>query len=139
MVFKDPSLTQAGRCVAYREGGSGWIITDPVYYVKGRVLSSEIKTRTLGVCPETPGKTMEHYSREEFVRLAVAQPCVSRKELAREAQVGTVRFRVDDWETPHARRAANAGRLFQGHFLATRLSKGVELELEADLLTACQE
>lgn len=139
MLFKDPHMTRPGQCVAYREGGSGWIMTDPVYFVQGTVVASEVRTRRMEVCPEVAGKPVEQYNREEFVRLAQAQPCVSRADLAKEVQVGMVRLRVAEWDTPHARRAANAGRLFQGQFLNTPLKKGGELEMEADLLTTCSE
>jgi hypothetical protein len=45
---------------------------------------------------------------------------------------------VTDWETPHAVRAANAGRLYRGMFLDRKLEKGMEIELEADLLAVCE-
>jgi hypothetical protein len=48
-------------------------------------------------------------------------------------------LRVESWETPHATRAANAGRLFRGMFIDQPLSKGLEVELEADLLSICAE
>src|SRR5574343_563753 len=51
---------------------------------------------------------------------------------------GIVRLRVTDWETPHAVRAANAGRLYRGMFIDRKLEKGMEIELEADLLTVCE-
>jgi hypothetical protein len=55
-----------------------------------------------------------------------------------EAQLGLVRLRVDSWETPHARRAANAGRLYRGMYIDQALRQGMEIELEADLLGSCE-
>jgi hypothetical protein len=50
-----------------------------------------------------------------------------------------IRLRVDKWETPHARSAANAGRLYRGMFIDRNLKEGIEIELEADLLGTCEE
>ena len=52
-------------------------------------------------------------------------------------QIGMVRLRVTDWETPYAKLAANAGRLYRGMFIDKVLKKDMEIELEADLLQAC--
>ena len=70
-------LRKPGQCVRYEEGGSGWVVTEPVYYLKGEVLSAEVRTRHLGKCPVVPGKNRTQYSREEFNRHAQAYPCVS--------------------------------------------------------------
>lgn len=138
LLFKHPALLQAGSCVAYQEGGSGWIMTDPVYYLKGRVLAAEVRTRHLGVCPLVPGKTLSQYSREEFNRQTLASPCVSPGVAERDEQIGVVRIRVEAWETPHEKKAANAGRLYRGNFIDRRLEKDMEIELEADLLGVCE-
>lgn len=137
LLFKQPEMLRAGSCVRYEEGGAGWVATDPVYYLKGEVLTSEVQTRHLGQCPVVPGKNIEQYSREEFNRHARAFPCVSQQAAERDEQIGIVRLRITDWETPHAIRAANAGRLFRGMFLDRKLEKGMEIELEADLLAVC--
>jgi hypothetical protein len=84
-----------------------------------------------------PGKNIEQYSRDEFNRHARAFPCVSQAAAERAEQIGVVRLRVTDWETPHAVRAANAGRLYRGMFVDRKLEKGMEIELEADLLAVC--
>jgi hypothetical protein len=60
---------------------------------------------------------MEQYSREEFNQHAKAFPCVSENTPDRDEQIGIVRLRVATWETPHAIRAANAGRLYRGMFI----------------------
>src|SRR5574343_230113 len=137
LLFKQPEMLRAGSCVRYEEGGAGWVVTEPVYYLKGEVLASEVQTRHHGICPVVPGKNIEQYSRDEFNRHARAFPCVSTSAAERDEQVGVVRLRVTDWETPHAVRAANAGRLYRGMFLDRKLENGLEIELEADLLTDC--
>lgn len=139
LLFKQPELLQPGSCVLYEEGGSGWVITDPVYYLKGRVLAAEVRTRHLGRCPQVPGKNMEQYSREEFNRHALAYPCVAENVPERDEQIGVVRLRVSAWETPHAKKAENAGRLYRGMFIEQKLEKDMEIELEADLLGTCAE
>jgi hypothetical protein len=139
LLFKQPELMQPGRCVLYQEGGNGWVITDPIYYLKGTVIAAETRTRHLGLCPTVPGRRIEHYSRDEFNRLAQAYPCVSAKVPERDEQIGIVRLRVSAWETPHVKKAANAGRLYRGMFIDRKLEKDMEIELEADLLGLCQE
>lgn len=138
MLFKMPELAKPGACVMYREGGAGWILTEPVYWLRGTTVGSEVRKRKLDVCPDAGGKPIEHYTREEFNRLANAQPCVSKAENSREEDVGIIRIRVEEWETPWAKRAANTWRLFQGNYLDKPLKKSGEIELDADLLGPCQ-
>lgn len=138
LLFKQPELLHPGSCVRYQEGGAGWVASDPLYYLKGEVLGAEVRVRHLGRCPVVPGKNIEQYSREEFNRHARAFPCVSQEAAERDEQIGVVRLRVADWESPHARKAANAGRLYRGMFLERKLEKGMEIELEADLLAVCE-
>ena len=137
LVLAGPEVLQPGRCVVYREGGDGLLITEPSYYVQGRVVAATVQSRRLVACPEVPGKGIEQYSRAEFNRLLHAQPCMAGDPAGREALVGVVGLRVDAWDTPHARRAANAGRLYRGMYIDKELQKGMEIELEADLLGAC--
>lgn len=138
MLFAQPELLRPGACVVYREGGAGWIATEPVFWLRGKVIGAEVRSRRLERCPEVPGKDIGRYTREEFVRLAGARPCVSRDDLVRDGQVGVVHVQVSDWETPWSKRAANTFRLYQGHFLDQQLRQGGELDIEADLLTACE-
>ncbi|HEX6736383.1 MAG TPA: hypothetical protein VF096_16360 [Azonexus sp.] len=137
LLFKHPELLQPGHCVRYEEGGRGWVVTEPVFYLKGTVLAAEVRSRQLPVCPQVAGKDPGQYSRAEFVRLAQASPCVAPGTPVRDEQIGIVRLRVTEWETPHARRAENAGRLYRGMFLERPLQQGLEIELEADLLGLC--
>lgn len=136
MAFPQPQLAKPGACVMYREGGAGWILTEPMYWLRGTVVSAEIRNQRVERCPDF-GKPLTQLSREEFNRLASQQPCVSRDDLAREESRGYIRFKVEGWETPYGRKMANAGRLYEGHFLDRKLDKGVELEVDATLLGAC--
>ena len=138
LLFKHPDMLRAGQCVRYEEGGAGWVMTEPVYYLKGEVLGAEVRTRHLGKCPMVSGKNIEQYSRDEFNRHAQAYPCVASDGAERDEQIGVVRLRVTDWETPHAKKAENAGRLYRGMFIDRKLEKGMEIELEADLLGVCE-
>jgi hypothetical protein len=139
LLFKYPELLQPGHCVPYEEGGAGWVATDPVFYLKGSVVAAEVRSRRLHVCPEVPGKELTQYSRAEYVRLALAQPCLATGTPERDEQIGIVRLRITDWETPYARRAENTGRLYRGMFIDRPLARGMEIEMEADALAVCQE
>ena len=138
LLFKQPELLHVGQCVRYEEGGAGWVVTEPLFFLRGEVLSAEVRTRRLGKCPVVPGKTMDRYSRDEFIRHVQAFPCVAEDVPERDEQTGVVRIRVADWETPHAKKAENAGRLYRGMFVEKKLEKDMEIELEADLLSVCQ-
>ena len=138
LLFKQPEMLRAGQCVRYEEGGAGWVVTEPVFYLKGEVLATEVRTRRLARCPLVQGKNIEQYTRAEFNRHALAYPCVAQGVPERDEQIGMVRIRVSDWETPHARKAENAGRLYRGNYIDRRLEKGMEIELEADLLGICE-
>lgn len=137
LALQQPELTRPGACVMYREGGAGWLLTEPQYWVKGNVVSVNTRKQRLEECPLIAGKQIEQYSRAEFNQWARAQPCVTQGQTRPEVESGFVRFQVEDWETPWARRAANAGRLFHGHYLDQKLHKGMELEIAERLLIAC--
>lgn len=139
LLFKQPEILKAGQCVRYEEGGAGFIVTEPVFYLKGEVIAAEVRSRHLAKCPVVPGKNIEQYSRDEFNRHANAFPCVAQDVAERDEQIGVVRVRVSDWETPHAKKAENAGRLYRGMFVDRKLAKDLEIELEADLLGICEQ
>ena len=132
-----PEQFAPGRCVVYGERGESLVA--PEHFVRGRVAAARVEERRLAVCPQVAGKGFEQYSRDEFNRRVLAQPCVSADKYVRDIQLGIVRLRVAQWETPHARRAANAGRLYRGMFIDRQLKEGMEIELEADLLGTCEE
>jgi len=136
-VLVDPEARWAGRCVIYREVNPE--VADATFHVQGRIVAAGVQTRRLAVCPKVSAREFENFTREEFNRLLLAHPCVSSDNDARDVQSGMVRLRVEQWETPHARRAASAGRLYRGMFIDMKLEEGMEIELEADLLGACAE
>ncbi len=137
LILADLEAWQAGRCVIYREVNPG--VADAWFYVRGRIVAASVQTRRLALCPQVAAREIEQYTREEFNRLVLAHPCVSSEKYAREVQSGMIRLRVDQWETPHARRAASAGRLYRGMFIDKNLKEGMEIELEADLLGSCEQ
>lgn len=137
LLFKYPELLQPGTCVMYREGGAGWVLTEPLYYLKAHVIAAAVSTRQLPHCPLVPGKLPEQYSRAEAIRHFQATPCLAAHESERSEQIGLVQLRVASWETPYERKMENAGRLYRGYFLDQRLRKDLEIELEADLLAPC--
>ena len=138
LLFKQPEMLQAGRCVIYEEGGAGWIVSEPRYFLRGQVINAEVRARHLARCPVVPGKNIEQYTRDEFNRQALAYPCVAADVPERDEQIGVVRLRIREWETPHERKTANAGRLYRGMFIDRALKQGMEIELEADLLKVCE-
>jgi hypothetical protein len=137
LVLADPDAWREGRCVIYREVNRG--VADAVFHVRGRIVAAGVHTRRLALCLQVSAKEVENYTREQFNRLVLAHPCVSSANFVRDVQSGMIRLRVDQWETPHARRAASAGRLYRGMFIDTNLKEGMEIELEADLLGSCEE
>ncbi len=96
LLFHHADLVRPGRCVLYREGGGGWVLTAPQYWLRGAVAASEIRQRRLEQCPELPGKNKDQASREEFVRLAAAYPCLAPGEAPREISLGVVRVAVEE-------------------------------------------
>ncbi len=137
LVVADPEAWRNGRCVIYREVNPG--VADASFYVRGRIVAAGVHTRRLALCPQVSAREIENYTREQFNRLLLAHPCVSSENYARDVQSGMIRLRVEQWETPHTRRAASAGRLYRGMFIDTKLEEGMEIELEADLLGSCEE
>ena len=136
LVLADPEAWLAGRCVIYREINPE--VADAVFHVQGRIVAAGVRTRRLAVCPRVSAREIENTTREQFNRLLLAYTCVSSEIYASDVQTGTIRLRVEQWETPHARRAANGGRLYRGMFIETKLEEGMEIELEADLLGSCE-
>lgn len=139
LLEQRPTALAAGQCVRYEEGGAGRVMTEPVYYLQGEVIATMVQPRRLDKCPVVPGKRLDQYSRDEFNRHALALPCVAPDVPVRDEQIGLVRVRVTDWETPYARPAASAGRLYRGMFIDRKLEKGMEIQLEADLLGQCDQ
>ena len=137
LLADSPDAFAPGRCLVYEEGGGGGVISEPRYRLRGSAIAAGVRTIRQERCPIVPGRRVEQYTRAEFNRLALAYPCLAGDATPREVQAGIVRLRVSDWETPHERKAENAGRLYRGHFIDRELKKDMEIELEADLLGPC--
>ncbi len=137
LLFKQPELLKAESCVRYQEGGPGWGGNSLRFFVEGKVISARIERRTLTACPARAGQATGSLTRDDLNQLAKAYPCLARGEPETPADLGMVRLAVEHWETPHERRMATAGRLWRGHFIDRPLVKGLEIELEADLLETC--
>lgn len=135
LIFVHPELTRPGSCVILKEGAEGFLLREPTYWLKARVVSARLKPHAMQACPSVPGKLPEQYSRDEYVRVAKAYPCGA--EHVGEVTVGAVTVQAEQWETPYGRRAASRGRLFQGHYLDQKLTTGEVLEIPADLLQPC--
>ena len=135
-----PEAFAAGRCAEYRERGHGLPAAEPPWFVRGRIAGAEVRERRTGRCPAGPDG---QFDRAGFIRLALAWPCSADADAAAAGKgserIGIVRLTVLDWETPHERRAATAGRLWRGSYLDKELKKAMEIELEADLLGACPQ
>ena len=132
-----PEQLAPGRCAVYGERGA-WSAA-PEYFVRGRIVAARVEERRLAVCPQVAGAGAARIDREAFNRRLLAEPCVSSDNYVRDVQLGFVRLRVERWETPYARLAADSGRLYRGMFIDRQLTEGMEIELEADLLGACDE
>lgn len=127
----------AGDCALFREGGAGYILTAPTYFVRGTV--SEVYTRShrMDLCPNR-GKPPANYTRDDWQRFAEAYPCVNDAAQARDVEVVRIRLRVDDWDTPWALQHGRNGMLMKGHFLDVELKEGIELDVAGTLLERCE-
>lgn len=132
----EPRMPSPGDCVVLREGGNGYILKEPAYYVKGTILELYRRPHRMTVCP-TADKPRERFTRSDWQRYADAFPCVGVPELAKDVEAIRIRFRVDEWETPWAVNHGRSGMLFRGHFLNTELGAGVELDIDGALLQRC--
>jgi hypothetical protein len=139
LVEEHPEAVMAGRCVIYREAGNGPAAVEAPWFVRGHIVAADVYTRRIASCPGAPGQPFGQFDREAFNRLALAWPCRAGGGAERDERIGVVRFTVSDWETPHERRAASAGRLWRGMYIERELRKDMEIEIEADLLGACTQ
>ncbi len=130
-------LPAAGDCALFREGGQGYILTAPTYYVRGTVAGVYTRPHRVDLCPNR-GKPRAQYTREDWQRFAEAWPCVNDPARAREIEVVRIRLQVDDWDTPWALQHGRNGMLMKGHFLATELQQGVVLDIDGTLLERCE-
>jgi hypothetical protein len=128
---------QLGECAIFREGGTGRVFKAPTYWVKGSISSVSREQRTAGRCPQI-AKSVAAYTRDDWVRIAAATPCVQTDAEVREVDVLRIRLSVDEWETPWSHQHGSVGWLFRGYFLDTPLKKGEVIDMDASWLERCE-
>jgi hypothetical protein len=126
-----------GDCVMFREGGVGLVLKTPTYWLKGSIADMGHERRLAGRCPDI-GKQVSAYSREDWVRVAAATPCVENDADVREVDVLRIRVAVEEWETPWSNQHGTAGWLFRGYFLDQALKKGGLIDMDAKWLERCE-
>lgn len=132
-------MLQVGSCVNYQEGGSGWVVIELVYYLKGKVVVVEVWICYFGVCFVVLGKNMVQYSCDQFNCYVLVYFCVLEKFLECDEQIGIVCLQVDDWEMLYVVKLVNVGWFYCGMFIDKKLEKGMEIEFEVDLLGVCEK
>lgn len=126
----------AGACALFREGGAGFLLTTPTYWLRGTIMEIRRERRPTAVCPAIK-RALGDYTREDHRRIAAATPCVSDPARVREVDVVKIRLAVDAWETPWTYQHGTPGWLFRGHFLDTELRQGAIIEMDASWLEGC--
>lgn len=132
-----PLYPQAGECVIFREGGGGYILKAPSYWLKGSIAEVAQERRLAGLCPRI-GKPTAAFSRDDWLRVAAATPCVESEADVREVPVLRVRVLVEAWETPWSNQHGTAGWLFRGQFLNIPLRRGEIIDMDASWLERCE-
>ena len=128
---------QLGDCVLFREGGAGFLLRTPTYWLWGSVAGISPERRLARRCPEI-GKLMPAYTREDWVRVAAAMPCVDNDADVHEVDVVRIRVAVEAWETPWSNQHGTVSWLFRGHFLDHALNKGALIEMKSSWLERCE-
>ena len=88
-----------GDCVMFREGGAGLVFKTPTYWLKGSIADISHERRLAARCPNI-GKQVSAYTRQDWVRIAAATPCVENDADVGEVAVLRIRVAVEEWETP---------------------------------------
>ena len=127
---------QLGDCVLFREGGAGLLLKTPTYWLRGSIAGMSSERRLAGRCPQI-GKPESAYTRDDWVRVAAATPCVESDAEVREVAVTRISVEVDEWETPWSSMHGTVGWLFRGHFLDKPLKKGDLIDMDASWLERC--
>jgi len=127
----------AGDCALFREGGEGYILKAPTYWLRGSIVEIYRRSHHMGLCPN-PGKPKTRYTRDDWRQLADAYPCVSDEAKVRDVEAIRIRLRVDAWDTPWSNQHGHNGWLYRGHFLDTELKEGVVLDIDGTLLERCE-
>lgn len=127
---------QPGDCAIFREGGGGYLLKAPTWWLRGTIVEARRETRHAARCPVF-AKPPAAFSPADWARHAAALPCVGATDAEREVEVERVVLRVDAWETPWTRAHGASGWLFRGQFLETSLAAGVLIDMDASWLHAC--
>ncbi len=136
-VPADSRAARIGDCVVFREGGTGWLLKSPVYWLRGSITAITRERRTLVRCPHI-GRPLAAYTRADWTRLARAMPCAENDAPTGELEVTRVGVAVEAWETPWSHQHGTAGWLFRGQFLDQTLGKGVVIDMDAAWLVRCE-
>lgn len=131
------ALPLPGECVIFREGGVGRVLKTPTYWLKGSVVSSSQERRLAGRCPLI-GKLPANYTRQDWLRIAAATPCVDSDAQVREVAVLRILVSVDAWETPWSNQHGSVGKLFRGQFLEKTLKPGELIDMDSTWLERCE-
>ena len=137
LVSTASSGLHLGDCVMFREGGAGYLLKTPTYWLKGSVTGISPERRLARRCPEI-GKLMPAYTHEDWIRVAAAMPCVDNDADVREVDVVRIRVAVEAWETPWSIQHGTAAWLFRGYFLDKALHKGELIDMDASWLERCE-
>lgn len=130
-------VPQVGDCVVFREGGVGFVLKTPTYWLKGSIARISPERRMAGRCP-VMGKPTAAYTRADWARIAAATPCVEKDSEVREVDVLRIHVAVEEWETPWSIQHGTAGWLFRGNFLDKPLRKGGVIDMDASWLERCE-
>lgn len=128
---------QVGDCAIFREGGDGRVFKTPTYWLKGTISSVSRERRVAGRCPQI-ARPRAAYTRDDWVRVAAATPCVQTDAEVQEVDVLRIKISVIDWETPWSHPHGTTGWLFRGYFLDTPLKKGEVIDMDASWLEHCE-
>lgn len=128
---------QVGDCAIFREGGGGRIFKAPTYWLKGTIDGVARERRLAGRCPQI-ARPLAAYTRDDWLRVAAATPCVQTDAEVQEVNVLRIKISVNDWETPWSHQHGATGWLFRGYFLDTPLKKGQIIDMDASWLEHCE-
>ena len=134
---KEVSMPVPGDCAMFKEGGAGYILKAPTYWLRGSVAEVYVRPHRMGLCPN-PGKPRERYTRADWMRFAEAYPCVQDPSRSGDVEAIRIRLRVEAWDTPWSSQHGHNGWLFRGHFLDTELKEGVIIDVDGTLLERCE-
>ena len=133
---ESPGLPNTGDCVIYREGGDGYVFKTPTWWVSGAISEIYTQKRLMDTCP-LANKNKMLYTRDDWIKMTEAYPCVDSQEKARHVEVTRIRFKVKEWETPWVKTHGQNGRLYRGYYLDIPLKTGATIDIDGTLLEQC--